>query len=79
MACKHADHILIIDDDAGLREKLHADLAAMQALVGESLAIAQQLAQVLRGELTLARREGGGLQARLCLPRSYAWKVPLAQ
>lgn len=57
MACKHADHILIVDDAAGLREKLHADLAAMQALV-------------LDGELTLARREGGGLQARLCLPRS---------
>lgn len=36
---------------------------------GLGLAIAQQLAQGLGGELLLSRREGGGLQARLCLPR----------
>ncbi len=35
---------------------------------GLGLAIAQQLAQVLGGELTLSNREGGGLRARLLLP-----------
>jgi signal transduction histidine kinase len=35
---------------------------------GLGLAIAQQLAQALEGSLTLAPREGGGLEARLLLP-----------
>ncbi len=35
---------------------------------GLGLAIAQQLAQVLGGELTLSNRDGGGLCARLLLP-----------
>ena len=35
---------------------------------GLGLAIAQQLSQVLGGELSLSNRSGGGLQARLCLP-----------
>ncbi|HYW57738.1 MAG TPA: ATP-binding protein [Polaromonas sp.] len=35
---------------------------------GLGLAIAQQLAQVLGGELTLSNRNGGGLRARLLLP-----------
>jgi signal transduction histidine kinase len=36
---------------------------------GLGLAIAQQLASALRGTLTLANRDGGGLEARLELSR----------
>jgi signal transduction histidine kinase len=37
---------------------------------GLGLAIAQQLAAAMGAELTLANRDGGGLEARLALPRS---------